>query len=196
MDKDQIAEILSEIGTLLDLKGEPVFKSRAGSNAARTIENLTEPLDKVLAENRLGELRGIGEALQEKIVELARAGRLPYYEELRASIPPGVLAMLRIPGLGPKKVKVLHQQLGIASVEELEQACRDGKVAQLAGFGEKTQANICAGIGRPRSYAERHLLLTAWVLSDPILEALRSHPDVSHSVQHGGESAALERSGR
>src|SRR5688572_10800083 len=131
MDKDQIAEVLAEIAILLELKGEPVFKTRAYASAARTLEGLGEALEKVIAENRLGELQGIGEALQKKILELATTGRLAYYDELRASVPSGLLAMLRIPGLGPKKVKALHQQLGISSVEELEQACREGKVARL-----------------------------------------------------------------
>jgi DNA polymerase/3'-5' exonuclease PolX len=117
MDKSQIAEILAEIGTLLELKGEVVFKTRAYANAARTIESLSEPLDKIIAENRLGEIKGIGEALQKKITELAATGKLAYYDELKASIPPGLLDMLQIPGLGPKKVKALHDKLGVETVE-------------------------------------------------------------------------------
>jgi DNA polymerase (family 10) len=178
MEKGQIAEILSEISVLLELKGEGSFKARAYANAARTLEGLAEPLEKLIAENRLGELPGIGEALCKKITELATTGRLPYYENLKASIPPGLLDMIQIPGLGPKKVKALHDQLGITTVDELEKACLEGRVAALAGFGEKTQANIRAGISRRRAYAERHLLVEAWQLADPILEALRSHPDV------------------
>ena len=178
MNKDQIAEILSEIAVLLELKGEEFFKARAYSNAARTLESLAEPIDRIIAENRLGELKGIGEALQKKITALATTGRLAYYDELKASIPAGLLELLRIPGLGPRKARALHQQLGITTVEQLEKACKEGKVARLPGFGEKTQANICAGIDRRRTYAERHLLLEAWILADPILEALRSHPDV------------------
>ncbi len=178
MDKDRIAEILAEIGVLLELKGEPVFKTRAYANASRTLEGLGESLENIIKEDRLGELKGIGDALQKKITELATTGRLPYYEELKASVPEGVLAMLRIPGLGPKKVRALHELLGVTTVEALEQACRDGKVAALAGFGEKTQTNICEGIARRRAYSDRHLLLTAWVVAEPVLEALRSHPDV------------------
>jgi DNA polymerase (family 10) len=192
MDKDQIAEILSEIAVLLELKGEAVFKTRAYANAARTLEGLGEGLDKVIAENRLSELKGIGEALQKKIVELATTGKLRYYEELKASFPPGVLGLLRIPGLGPKKVKALHEKLGITSIEQLEQACKEGKVAELPGFGEKTQANLCEGILRRRQYAERHLLLTAWVVAEPVLESLRAHPDVIRCGTAGSLRRAKE----
>lgn len=178
MDKGQIAEILSEIGTLLELKGEVVFKTRAYANAARTIESLGEPLEKVIAENRLGEIKGIGDALQKKITELAATGKLPYYEELKASIPPGLLEMLQIPGLGPKKVKALHDKLGLTTIDQLEAACRDGKVAVLEGFGEKSQSKIVEGIQFKRSYASKHLLVKALALADPILDFLRDHPDV------------------
>ena len=135
MDKDQVAEILLGIGTLLELKGENPFKTRAYANAARTIETLPEPLAKVVAENRLGEIKGIGEALQQKITELVTTGKLAYYDELKASVPPGLLAMLEIPSVGPKKVKMLYDELGIESVEQLEAACKENKIAGLKGFG-------------------------------------------------------------
>ncbi len=178
MDKGQVAEVLVGIATLLELKGENPFKTRAYQNAARTIETLSEPLDKVVAEARLGDIKGIGAALQQKITELVTTGKLQYYDDLKASIPPGLVAMLDIPGLGPKKVKALHDELGIESVAQLEQACQDGQIAGLKGFGEKTQTNILEGIDRRRSYASRHLISEALLQSEPLLEALRSHPDV------------------
>ena len=178
MDKGQIAEVLSEIGTLLELKGEVIFKTRAYANAARTLEGLSEPLDKLIAENRLGEIKGIGEALQKKITELATTGKLAYYDELKASIPPGLLDMLQIQGLGPKKVKALNDKLGVKTIEQLEKVCREGKVAELDGFGEKTQAKILEGIQFRRQYASRHLLSVALSAAEPILESLRAHPDV------------------
>src|SRR5205814_5249629 len=112
------------------------------------------------------------------ITELAGTGRLVYYEELKASIPSGLLEMLQIPGLGPKKIKALHDKLAITTIEGLEQACKEGKVAELAGFGEKTQVNICEGIARRRTYATRHLLIDGLTVAEPLLEILRSHPDV------------------
>ena len=178
MDKDRVAAILSEIGVLLELKGENPFKTRAYANAARAIESLTGRLDQLVAEQRLGEIKGIGEALQRKITELVTTGRLGYYEDLKASFPPGLLALLQIPGLGPKKVKALHEHLGIDSLDTLEAACRAGKVAELAGFGDKTQTRILTGIQFHRTYASRHLLSEALAIADPILDQLRAHPEV------------------
>ncbi|RME94034.1 MAG: histidinol-phosphatase, partial [Verrucomicrobia bacterium] len=178
MDKEQVAAILAEIGQLLELKGENPFKTRAYANAARTIESLTEPLEKLVAEGRLGELKGIGQALQEKITELVTTGRLPYYEELKASLPPGLVALLEVPGLGPKKVKALHDKLGVDSLEKLEAVCREGRVAGLPGFGEKSQARILEGIELKRRYASRHLLSDALAVAEPLLEELRAHPEV------------------
>jgi len=178
MDKDKIAEILVEIGTLLELKGENPFKTRAYANAARTLEGLNEPLAKLVAEKRLGEIKGIGEALEQKITELVETGKLKYYDELKASIAPGLIEMLEISGLGPKKIQALNKKLGVDSVEKLAAACQAGKVAELDGFGEKTQANLLEGIARRRAYASKHLLSDAWLAAEPLLENLRSHPDV------------------
>src|SRR5712691_10933164 len=177
MDKEKVAEILVEIGTLLELKGENPFKTRAYANAARALEGLGEPLEKLIVEERLGEIQGIGESIQKKISELVTTGKLAYYEDLKVSIPPGMVAMLEIPSLGPKKIKALHERLGIESIEQLEQACKDGKVAGLAGFGEKTQQNLLDGITRRRKYAARHLLSDALAVAEPLLESLRGHPD-------------------
>jgi DNA polymerase (family 10) len=131
-----------------------------------------------VAEQRLGDIKGIGDALQQKITELVTTGKLAYFDELKTSIPAGLVAMLEIPSLGPKKIQALRQKLGIESVESLEQACKDGKVAELAGFGEKTQTNLLEGIERRRLYASKHLLSEALVAAEPLLEGLRSHPDV------------------
>ena len=178
MDKAQVAEILTNIATLLELKGENPFKARAYLNAARALEALTEPLDKIAAENRLGEIKGIGESIQKKITELLETGKLGYYEELKAATPPGLVLMLEIPGLGPKKIKALHDELGIETVEQLEAACQAGEVAALKGFGEKTQTNIIEGIHRRRAYAAKHLISDALPIAEELLEALRSHPAV------------------
>lgn len=179
MDKDQVAEVLQEIGVLLELKGENPFKTRAYANAARTLEGLTEPLEAIVADDRLGEIKGIGEALQQKIHELVTTGRLKYHEDLKASLPAGLIDMLSVSGLGPKKVKALHEQLGIDSIDALEAACKEGKVAGLPGFGAKSQAKILEGIQFRRQYASRHLLSTALAAAEPIVEALRDHPAVT-----------------
>jgi len=178
MSKEQVAEVLSGIALLLELKGENPFKSRAYQNAARALETLGESFETLVAENRLAEIKGIGDSMQKKIHELVTTGKLGYYEELKAATPPGLVAMLDIPGLGPKKIKVLHDELRIETIEQLEKACQDGLVAKLKGFGEKTAVNILAGINRRRSYASRHLISDALPLAESLLESLRSHPEV------------------
>jgi DNA polymerase (family X) len=178
MDKDQVVDVLTEIGVLLELKGENPFKTRAYANAARAIESLNESLETLVAEKRLGTIKGIGEALQQKITELVTTGRLTYHEELRASLPAGLLELLLIPGLGPKKVRLLHERLRIDTVTLLETACLAGQIAGLAGFGEKTQAKILDGIRFRRTYATRHLLSQALAAAEPLLDGLRGHPAV------------------
>ncbi len=178
MDKDQVAAVLTEIGTLLELKGENPFKTRAYHNAARMLEGLNESLSRVVAEGRLGEMKGIGEALQEKITTLVTTGRLPYHEELRASVPSGLLELLELQGLGPKKVRKLYEELGVDSVMALAAACEAGKVAALEGFGEKSQTKILEAIAFKAKFASKHRLLDALAAAEPILEILRSHPEV------------------
>ena len=178
MDKDKVAEILLEIGVLLELKGENPFKTRAYAAAARTLDGLGEPLARLVAEKRLGEIKGIGAALEQKITELVETGRLTYYEELIASVPAGLIEMLDIPGLGPKKIRALHTKLEVDSIEKLVAACQAGKVAELEGFGEKTQANLLEGVARKQAYASKHLLSEALAAAEPLLEELRQHPNV------------------
>src|SRR5712692_8872358 len=117
MDKHEVARILEEIGTLLELKGENQFRCLAYHNAARAIEQMEEDLAKVVAAGKLGEIRGIGETLQEKITALIKTGELAFYTDLRNQTPPGLLDMLRLPGVGPKKVKALYDQLGIDAID-------------------------------------------------------------------------------
>src|SRR5688572_15444856 len=192
MDKNKVAEILVEIGVLLELKGENPFKTRAYGAAARSLEALSEPLANLVAENRLGEVKGIGDALQKKICELVNTGKLSYYDELKASFPPGLFALLQIPGLGPKKVKALFEKLKICCVEDLQKACDEGQVAGLDGFGEKTQSKILEGIKFRATYASRHLLSTALFVADPILDNLRLHPEVIRCSTAGSVRRAKE----
>lgn len=172
MDKHEIANILDEIGILLALQGENPFKVRAYHNAARAVENLEDDLDSVVEKGRLETIPGIGESLAEKITMLVKTGRLPYYEKLKKSIPRGVLELLKIPGLGGKKVKILHEKLKIKTVEDLAEACRKGKVAKLQGFGSKTQSNLLNGIAKVKHYSKRLLWWKANAIGQPILEKL------------------------
>jgi len=178
MDNNQVAAVLMEIGILLELKGENPFKTRAYSNAVRTLEGLNEPLERLIAEKRLGDLKGFGEALQDKVTQLVINGCLPYYDELKASLPAGLLTLLEVQGLGPKKVKKLYDELGIDSHAKLEAACRGGLVAVLEGFGEKSQTKILEALAFKAQFASRHRLIDALVVAEPILDSLRQHPSV------------------
>ncbi len=153
MKKEEISVILEEIGLLLELKGENPFKARAYYNAARSVEALEDNLEELVRRGELREVRGIGEALNKKITQLVTTGSLPYYEDLKKSIPAGLREMVRIPNLGPKKVRVLCEQLGITTVGELEYACQENRLVGLPGFGAKTQEKILQGIEALKRYA-------------------------------------------
>jgi DNA polymerase (family 10) len=196
MTKNEIADVLAEIGTLMELKGENPFKVRAYSAGARAIEGLErDEFEKLVAEGRIQSVRGIGEALAAKIAELHSTGRLEFLDKLKASIDPGLVEMLTIPGLGPKKIAALGRDLGVTSIAGLEQACKQGRVAELAGFGEKTQEKILAGIRNRQAYLKRHLWWDANKTSEPILAGLRALPQVSRAETAGSLRRCLETVG-
>ena len=146
ISKDEIADIFTHIAQLLELKGEVVFKVRAYQNAARALETFRGNLAGMSAEGTLGTIEGIGKAIAEKITILIETGTLPYYEKLKTEFPPGLFEMFDLQGIGPKKIKALWDKLGITTLEELEAGCKDGRVAELAGFGKKTADNILLSI--------------------------------------------------
>lgn len=173
MDKHQVAAILDEIGTLLEVQGENPFRCQAYHNAARALEQLEENLSEVVASGRLGSIRGIGETLQEKITTLVTAGKLPFYEDLRRRTPPGLLDILRIPGLGPKKVKALYSELGIDTLDKLRRACQEDSVAALKGFGAKTQQKILEGLDFLSQAGQRVRLDQALEVAEILAAGLR-----------------------
>ena len=196
MTKNEIAEVLAEIGTLMELKGENPFKIRAYSGGARAIEALeNDEFEKLVSEGRIDTIKGIGEALASKIAELHATGRLVFFDTLKRSIEPGLVEMLRIPGLGPKKIAALSKELGVASVADLDKACREGRVAALAGFGEKTQEKILAGIRNREAYSRRHLWMEAFEVASPILKGLRGIGAVRKAEMAGSLRRGLETVG-
>jgi DNA polymerase (family 10) len=196
MTKNDIADVLNEIGTLLELKGENPFKVRAYHSGARVLEAIEDAeLAVLIREQRLETVKGLGEALAKKISELHTTGRLKFYDELKASIAPGLVEMLQIPGLGAKKVRALHEKLGLDSVAGLAAACADGRVAALDGFGEKSQEKILTGIKNREAYGRRHLWWDAWQLAGPILAGLRALPQVVRAESAGSLRRGLETIG-
>ncbi len=196
MTKQDIAGILDEIGLLLELKGENPFKVRAYQAGARVVEALEESqLVKLVEAGELQTVKGIGQALAEKISELHATGRLEFYEKLKASIEPGLVEMLQIPGLGPKKIRALHDKLGITGIADLSAACAAGRVAELDGFGEKTQEKIVAGIKNREAYGRRHLWWDAAEVSVPIVAGLQALPEVTRAEAAGSLRRGLETVG-
>ncbi|MBU6182919.1 MAG: DNA polymerase/3'-5' exonuclease PolX [Verrucomicrobia bacterium] len=179
MNKDEIAAIFENIARLLELKGENPFKIRAYTHAARALEVLAEPLEKLIAEERLTGVEGIGKATGEKIAQLAATGRLDYYDHLREEFPPDILTLFEVQGLGGKKIKVLWDSLKVHSITSLERACKKGDVAALPGFGEKTAANILKAIDHMRSHAGEFRYGDVAALAEELLDDLRGHPAVN-----------------
>jgi DNA polymerase (family 10) len=185
MTKDEVGEVLESITQLLELKGENPFKIRAYQNAVRAIETYSGNLEAAAREGRLTEIPGIGTAIAEKITTLLATGALPYYDELKAEFPAGIFELFELIGLGPKKIHALYEQLGVASLETLEAACKDGRVANLSGFGAKTAANILQAIEQRKSVAGSFLLGSAAVLAEELYDDLRGLPDVSQAAIAG-----------
>ena len=146
MDKYAIAGALQEIGTLLELKGGQYFKARAYKTAARAIAELTEDLGKVIRQNRLTFVKGVGLAIAKQIEQLYATGQSPLLNELRAQMPPGIIELSSIPGLSVKKIEALHQALNVATVAELRTACEAGRVRNVKGFGARTEQKILDAI--------------------------------------------------
>ncbi len=185
MTKEQVAAALEEIGLLLELQGENTFRVNAYLNGARTILGLHEDLSDLVSAGKLASIRGIGETLRDKIATLVQTGGLPYLEQLRASIPEGMMQMTRIPGLGPKKIRMLQQELGIQDITSLRQACDSGVVAKLKGFGSKTQQKILDGIRFIDEVGMRVRFDQAYPLGQRLLEQLSALPGVIRSALCG-----------
>ncbi len=172
-----VSRVLQEIALFLELKGESSFKSRAYYNAARTLEQMgAAELHRLVQEDRLKDIQGIGTALNDKIKELVLTGRLSYYDELKDSIPEGLLEMLKVPGLGPKKIKALHETLGITTLGELEYACKENRLVSLKGFGPKTQENVIKGIEFVRRSQGLFFYSEASRVAAGLLESLQDFP--------------------
>ena len=195
MDKKDIIEVLERIGTMLEIKGENPFKVRAYFSGARTLQTMEEDLGEVIGEGRLGEIPGIGKALTEKVETLYTTGELEFYDKLVASVPSGLMDLLEVPGLGGKKIKALHEQLDVDSIDSLTKACREGKVAELKGFGAKTQEKILSGIKNREAYAARHLWWDARAVVERILPALQALPDVERAEAAGSFRRGMETVG-
>jgi len=190
MDNRQVADILYDIADMLEIKGEIIYKSLAYRRAADNILNLGRDINDVWRDGELREIPGVGEALSKKLDELLRTGRLKYYEGLKEEIPPGVVAMLAIPDVGPKTARLLYERLGLTSVAEVERAARQGKLRDLPGLGVKSEANILAGIEALHRRSDRIPLGTAWPVAGELLAGLRAG---CSALQQAAAAGSLRR---
>jgi len=185
MDRKAVARVLEQIASFMELKGESTFRVRAYSSAARAIEGLPVEVDVALADGSLAETKGVGPATLQIVTEVLRAGRSSLLEELREQVPPGLVEMLQISGLGVAKVRQIHEALDIDSLPELEAAARDGRLAKLPRFGTKTADNILKGIAFLRQASAFRFAHHAAEEASRLREALERQPGVLQAVTAG-----------
>ena len=185
LDKGQVASVLEEVANLLELTGSSPFEVRAYQNGARAIDALEGDIDDIVRSGKIATVPGVGKTLAARITELVTTGKMPLHEQLLAEVPAGLREMLRIPGLGPKRVRQIHESLGIATLEDLGAACQSGAVAALPGFGAKSQEKILKGL----QFLSEHGSLFRYDIAardaEAIAAALRALPTVKR-LQIGG----------
>jgi DNA polymerase (family X) len=204
----EIARIFNEIADLMEVREDSPFKVRAYRKAAETIEGLTESLESIAARGELEKIPSIGKAIAEKITDICRTGTTPLYDELRAEVPSGLVDILAIPGIGPSKVRALHEALGISSIDELEAAAREHRVRNVAGMGAKTEENILHAIEAHRRRSQRWPLGKALPYSEQlaaslsqqsggvrveVLGSIRRRVDTIGDIDLGAETTEPER---
>jgi DNA polymerase (family 10) len=195
VSRSAISRILRETADLLELKGENPFRARAYANAGRAVEGMVDDPQERLEAGTLAEVPGIGPGLVAGIAEIVQTGALALHEELKARFAPGVLDLLRVPGLGSKRLRTLIDVLAIDSPAALEKACAEGRVASLAGFGAKSQEKLVAGIASMKKFAERRLIPEALEAAERIRFRLAGVPGVLRVEIAGSVRRRLETIG-
>jgi len=185
MTRETLIDVLEKIALLLELKGENPFKIRAYRTGAEVVQSHPGDIVGMARDNQLEGIKGIGEALRDKLHELAVTGRLGFYEKLRAEFPEGLFALFEVPGLGPKKIAALHRELGVGSLADLKRVCEDGSAAALGGFGEKTVTKILEGIAFNEQHAGSFRCDEAAEAVHEILAFLRALPETSRAEVAG-----------
>ncbi|MDF2376267.1 MAG: DNA polymerase/3'-5' exonuclease PolX [Verrucomicrobiales bacterium] len=192
MTRDDLADTLEEIALLLELKGENPFKIRAYRSGAETVRQFSGDIVALARENELKGIKGIGDALQQKLHELASTGKLAFHENLRAEFPESLFDLFKIPGLGPKKIKALYDSLEVDSIARLKEVAASGEMAALPGFGAKTAEKVLEAIAFRESNADRFRLGDVAAPVAEILDFLKSHPDCLRAEAAGSYRRAKE----
>jgi DNA polymerase (family 10) len=185
MTNQHLSEIFMRIANLLEIKGEVIYKILAYRKAADSLSNLGRDVNDVWREGKLTEIPGVGKAIAEKIDELLSTGSLGFLEKLEAEVPPGLIGLLQVPDLGPKKAALFWKQLGVTNLAELEVAARIGKLRDLPGMGEKSEGRIIAGIEALSRRSTRTPLSRAWPFAQELLAYLRAVPGVASAEAAG-----------
>lgn len=178
MDKLLIIRKLEEMAVLLELKGENPFKMRAFSNASRILQGISEDIGQLINSEQLTEIKGIGKGIANFIHEIDQSGEPEELQNLKKEIPATLLELLKIPGMGAKKVKIIWEKLNIQTMGELEYACKENRLVDLEGFGAKSQQKIVDGIELLKKYSDRHLLSEVLDVAHEILELMNNFPGI------------------
>lgn len=192
MTREDLADTLEEIALLLELKGENPFKIRAYRSGAETVQQFSGDIVALAKDNELKGIKGIGDALQQKLHELASTGKLEYHINLKSEFPESLFELFRIQGLGPKKIKALYDSLGVDSVARLKEVCESGAIADLSGFGKKTAEKILEAIEFREQNADRFRLGDVATPVAEILDFLKAHPDCLRAEAAGSYRRAKE----
>jgi DNA polymerase (family X) len=185
MTNQQIAQIFYNIAEILDIQGENPFRIRAYIKAGETIENLTQQISDMQNLDQLKELAGIGDAILEKIKEILKTGKLQFYEKLKKSEYAPLIELLKVPGMGPKHVKLVYDQLKIKTVKQLERAARAGRLRELHGLGPKVEQNILQGIKQAIKHKERMPLAFAYPHAQAVLKEVEKMKQVKKAILAG-----------
>jgi DNA polymerase (family 10) len=174
----EIAKVFNDIANILKIKDENRFKIRAYERVAATIENLPMEVETLYKTDQLDDIPGVGDAIAKKIGELSETGKLEYYENLKKEIPSGVLELISVSEIGPRKAKLFYEELGIDNIEKLEKAAREHRLQNLAGMGRKAEENILRGLELYKSREKRNLLGVALPIAEGIVDQLKSLKEV------------------
>src|SRR5438309_5967405 len=187
--------MLNRVADLLEIRGENFFKIRAYREAVRQLDNLTTDVQDLIHEGRLKEVPGIGEAIEKKIVEYVTTGELEFLTKLEAEVPPALLELTRVPGLGPRTAKDIYDALGILSLGDLEQAAQTHRLLEVRGIKARTEENILKGIAMLKRTEGRIYFPEAWILAESLLITLRSQAGVVRAEIAGSLRRASETIG-
>jgi DNA polymerase (family 10) len=187
--------MLNRVADLLEIKGENFYKIRAYREAVRQLDNLTTEVETLIKDGRLKDVPGIGEAIEKKIVEYVTSGQLEFLNRLETEVPPALLELKRVPGLGPRTAKDIYDALGIVTLDELESAAQTHRLLSVRGIKAKTEENIVKGIAMLKRTEGRRFFPEVWLLADSMLTTLREMPGVRRAEIAGSLRRARETIG-